>query len=118
MRTRPGSQKKQKIEFEKKIRAYRKFLKDDQDWDYAHIIRLLSYKLKRTRQCIVSNDFVKSAPKIGRQIQAVETLLNRVADEQYYDKKAKTQAVAHRLRQKDLKKAFDLMLQNIWFWWD
>lgn len=53
-----------KKEFEKKLSDYKKFLKNDHDWDWAYILRLLKYKLERTRKCIVSNHIIRSAPKI------------------------------------------------------
>jgi hypothetical protein len=72
-------------EHAKKMREYSKHLKDDFDWDYSYILRLLQYKLERTRKCIVSNNIVSSAPKIAQQITAVEDLLKRVIEDQYLD---------------------------------
>jgi hypothetical protein len=66
-----------------KVAEYRKFLKDDFDWDYEYILRLLIYKLSRTRRCIVENEIVASNERIGRQIQAVEKLLQKVVNDQY-----------------------------------
>ena len=57
-------------EHAKKAREYARFLRDDFDWDYAFILRLLRYKLERTRRCIVSNEIVVSAPRVDRQIAA------------------------------------------------
>ena len=34
-----------KKELEKKLSDYKKFLKDDHDWDGAYILRFLKYKL-------------------------------------------------------------------------
>ena len=76
---------KRSLEQAKKIREYAKHLKDDFDWDYAYILRLLQYKLERTRKCIVNNSIVSSAPKIARQIATVEDLLKRVIDDQYLE---------------------------------
>ncbi|MBI3018684.1 MAG: hypothetical protein HYY61_02180 [Deltaproteobacteria bacterium] len=70
-------------EFKKKISDYKKFLKNDHDWDGAYILRLLKYKLERTRKCIVSNHIIQSAPKKGRQIKVVEDLLDRVLKDKY-----------------------------------
>ena len=72
-------------EHSKKLREYARFLRDDHDWDYAYILRVLRYKLERTRRCIVSNDLVQSASKIGRQISRVEGLLERVIDDKYVE---------------------------------
>jgi hypothetical protein len=76
-------------EFKKKLSEYRRFLKDDYDWDYAYILRLLAYKLKRTRECIAKNNFVLSAPRKAKQIRTVETLLNRVVDHSYENETTK-----------------------------
>lgn len=83
------SKKSKKAIFEKKMREYRAFLKNDYDWDYGHILRLLKYKLERTRKCILSNDIFTSAPKIGKQIKQVEKLLERVYNDRYYDEISK-----------------------------
>jgi len=74
---------------DKKLREYKKILQKDADWDWIYILRLLKYKLERTRKCILSNDIVVSAPKIAKQIQAVETLLERVEKDQYFDEISK-----------------------------
>lgn len=161
----PSNKQNRAKSFQKKLSEYRKFLKDDYDWDYAYILKLLAYKLKRTRECILSNNIVVSAPKIAKQIQEVETLLNRVTEDSYEDEilkefhkkygrlrtiklptnKEKPHLVpvqlkfrketkensaqihrefrkllqkAHRMKERDLNKAFDLMKKNIWGWWD
>lgn len=80
---------KRKRAFEKKMAEYRRFLKDDFDWDYAYILQLLRYKLTRTRQCIVANNIVASAKKTGEEIQKVEDLLGRVLDDHYYEEISK-----------------------------
>ena len=49
----------------------------------------MKYKLERTRKCIFLNNVVGSAPKIAKQIQAVETLLERVEKDQYLDEISK-----------------------------
>lgn len=154
--------KKQALE--KKIREYRKILKDDEDWDWAYILRMLRYKLERTRKCIVKNGIIADAPKVASQIRAVEILLDRVDKNRYYDQISKdfrkkygrlrmisgkarvdsrgvpvtfkferetpgNSKQIHRehlrlwrkaelMQHSDLKKAFDLMLKDIWGWWD
>lgn len=76
---------RRKRAFEKKLSEYRRLLRDDFDWDYAYILKLLQYKLSRTRRCIVANNIVVSAKKIGNQIQKVENLLGRVLNDCYYE---------------------------------
>jgi len=60
-----------KVAYEKKVREYARALKDDEDWDWAFIIKLLQYKLKRTRLCIESNNIVASSKQIAKQIKQV-----------------------------------------------
>lgn len=67
-----------------KFAEYKKFLKEDEDWDWVYILRTLRYKLQRTRRCISANNIVVSAPQIARQIKEVETLLERVEKDNYY----------------------------------
>lgn len=86
----------------------------------------MKYKLERTRKCILSNDIVVSGPKIAKQIQAVETLLERVEKDQFLDEISKEihkefsklRRRAEFMERNDLKKAFALMHKNIWGWWD
>ncbi len=149
---------------DKKLREYRKVLKDDEDWDWTYILRMLQYKLERTRKCIVANNIIVEAPKVARQIRAVEILLERVERDQYYDeitkdfrkkygkirmisgkrepgvasvsvqfkytretpansKQIRRESLrlwrrAERMQHRDLRKAFNLMLRDIWGWWD
>jgi hypothetical protein len=81
--------KSKKAQFDKKIREYRRFLKGDEDWDWAYVVRLLQYKLERTRKCIVSNNFIVGAKRVGCQIEEVERLLGRVLADRYYDEISK-----------------------------
>lgn len=147
-----------------KIRGYRAVLRDDFDWDWGYILRLLRYKLERTRKCIVANDIIADARTVARQIRAVEVLLQCIVDDRYYEQIARrfhkkygrlrmiagraepgTKAVpvtfkyaretpanrervhrearrlhrqAEKMQREDLKRAFALMHQHIWGWWD
>ena len=74
-----------KAAYQKKVREYAKVLKEDYDWDWAFIIKLLQYKLKRTRLCIESNNIVASSKKIAKQIKQVEDLFESVLDDKYYE---------------------------------
>lgn len=74
---------KRKKEFEKKLKEYAKILKDDLDCDYGYIIKLLLYKLKRTRECLVRNNVGSDTPKIEEQIKEVEFLLSRFMEDDY-----------------------------------
>ena len=69
--------------FNKKIIEYKKFLKEDKDWDWYYIIRLLGYKLKRTRECIRNNNFIDSR-KIEKEMLEVEKLLVDINNDNYF----------------------------------
>jgi len=71
--------------FNRKIKEYKNFLKEDEDWDWHYIIRLLKYKLERTRKCIVSNRIILEAPRVAKEIREVEILLDRVLKDRYHE---------------------------------
>ena len=73
------------IEFERKLREYRHFLKHDEDYDWQFIVRMLRYKLERTRKCILDNKIIEDAPKVGREIREVVDLLKRVEEDRYFE---------------------------------
>ena len=72
-----------------KYREWKEFLKDDEDYDWSYILRVLRYKLERTRKCIVANDIVADVKKIERQIQEVEKLLKKVEEDKYLEEELK-----------------------------
>jgi hypothetical protein len=74
-----------KAAYKRKVREYAKILREDEDWDWAFIVRLLQYKLKRTRLCIESNMIVASSKKIAKQIRQVEDLFEAVLEDRYYN---------------------------------
>ena len=78
-----------KMLFDKKIKEYKNILKEDEDWDWHYILRLLSYKLERTRRCILKNNIIKDAKKIGQEIREVEILLNNIMADKYFDQISK-----------------------------
>lgn len=85
----PSTRRSRKAAFEKKLREYRTFLRNDFDWDWAYILRLLRYKLERTRKCIVANNIIVGARRVGREIREVERLLERVTADRYYEQIAR-----------------------------
>jgi hypothetical protein len=78
-----------RIALEKKLREYKTVLAKDEDWDWIYILRMLRYKLERTRKCIRANKIIVAAPKVGRQIREVEILLERVEKNRYHDEISK-----------------------------
>ena len=66
--------------------GYRRFLSTDGDYDWAFILRLLEFKLERTRKCILKGHAVLGERrKIARQIRSVEEHLSRVTDDSYFE---------------------------------
>lgn len=80
-----GEKRNQRLAFERKLRDYGHFLKHDADYDGHFIVRLLRFKLERTRKCILDNNIIEDAAKVGREIQAVVTLLKRVEEDRYFE---------------------------------
>lgn len=77
--------KKQTLAYKKKVRDYTKFLEDDFDWDWHFIVRLLRYKLERTRDCIKSNNIIADADIVCKQMQEVIDLLLRLENDVYFE---------------------------------
>jgi hypothetical protein len=158
------SKNKKKAEKDR-MKGWKEFLKDDADFDYEFILRVLKYKLERTRKCIASNDIVLDAKRVVKEIKEVEELICKVLKDNYFHEMTKDfrkeygslqwKTVKHKddegkfdemrfyftketpetrdsifskwhafskkaeeARKADLKKAFELMSERIWSWWD
>lgn len=152
----------QRKAWRKKCKEYASFLKDDFDFDYAYIVRLLAYKLQRTRKSLEAG-YNANKSVLSKQIKEVESLLLKVDEYDYeenemaafnkkygkpkmvecklpgigggrgiefiYDNGKPATAAMNRQRlaahnrafakkKADLRKAFALMEENIWQWWD
>jgi hypothetical protein len=57
---------------------YSILLWNDYDWDYSFILKLLKYKISRTRKCILKNNHIVNAEKYCKQMEFVETLIDNV----------------------------------------
>ncbi len=68
-----------------KVCQYAVVLWDDADWDYAHILKLLKYKLERTRKCIVKNDIIMEVDRVADEIRTAELLIERILHDDYFD---------------------------------
>ena len=77
-------QEQRRDRFEKKIRAYADFLRDDCEGDWNPILRLLAFKLRRNRDAIMSGPSADKA-KRAKQIDAVIVLLDRICEEGYHE---------------------------------
>ena len=135
-----------------RMKEWTAFLKDDGDFDYVDILKVLRYKLERVRVHIRTHDMVMDAGKISSEIKSVLKLLDRVIKDDYetihvnaflkkhglkmkcgVDKDGKFDSgipdelsseflsatdAAFMERKEDLKKAFELLSENMWSWWD
>ncbi|MFA6238070.1 MAG: hypothetical protein WC635_12125 [Bacteriovorax sp.] len=66
-----------------KMKEYEDILRKDRDFDWEYILVLLSYKLKRTKNCISEKGTHENASVVANQIEEVENLLNRVIENRY-----------------------------------
>ena len=64
---------------------YSWFLRNDYDWDYGYILKLLRYKLRRTRETISKNKIItdEEITKISNQIIEEEKRIQRFLDDEY-----------------------------------
>lgn len=53
----------------------------DEDWDYAYLLTLIGYKLKRMRECIHSNDVIAHAENVANEILEAEIMIRNIADD-------------------------------------
>ena len=59
------------------------WVSNDNDFDWYHILRVLKYKLERTRKHIVKHDFIADVTKISRQIRFAEIVIERIINDDY-----------------------------------
>lgn len=150
-----------KKEKQKQLKEWKKIIEEDYDWDFFHLLNILSYKLERMQKFFEIKGCHEDNIKYAKQMKEAKDLLNKVKEEGYtkpleeIDKKYgemvfaeksiedwKTQKTFHRpkvnkknekqyrkdvkaaykkaekMKQNDLKKAFDIISKNIWYWWD
>ena len=63
---------------------YAWFLRHDRDWDYAHILILLRYKLLRTAKCIGSDKTSGSSARVYNDIVNLLIVLDRIIEDDYF----------------------------------
>ena len=71
-------------ELKKRLREYTPILKEDQDYSYHFVLKMLRYKLERTRKHIIDHDIIVDAKLVGKEIQEVIKLLERVEKDKYF----------------------------------
>lgn len=69
-------------EQKKRIEEWSEVLKDDQDYHFYCILKILTYKLARTRKCI-SEGLWRDRKDAEREIREVEILLTNVTEEKH-----------------------------------
>jgi len=62
---------------------YSIFLWGDFDWDYAYILLLLQYKLKRTREHILDDNIILRSEEVAAQIKHAEDLIQNWRDDNW-----------------------------------
>lgn len=58
----------------------------DTDYDWSSILKILQYKLKRTREHITDHNIIIDAQDIGKEIRTVELLIDRIIADEYCNK--------------------------------
>lgn len=71
------------VDYVARVIEYSPVLWQDRDYDYRHILTMLQYKLKRTREHITEHQFIQDADLVGEQIAHAEELLRRVLNDDY-----------------------------------
>jgi hypothetical protein len=64
---------------------YAPILWRDYDWDYAYILRLLQYKLRRTREQLWKYDYLLNTRRQCKEIRLAELLIDRILKDEYVD---------------------------------
>jgi len=68
-----------------KVFQYAVFLWNDRDYDYVYILKLLKYKLKRTRKYILKDSLIVEAKDIYNEIKTAEDLIDKILECNYYE---------------------------------
>jgi len=76
-----------------KISDWISFLKEDQDYDYGFLFRLMAYKLKRMREHIAGHGIIACAEQIHDEILEVEKIFDDLFNNAY--EKEEFQKVYH-----------------------
>lgn len=64
---------------------YSIFLWGDYDWDYVYILKILQYKLKRTRKAIGTNQIIKTADLVAAEIKHAEDILEHLINDDFLE---------------------------------
>lgn len=69
----------------KRVLEWLPILWQDRDYDYSYILKLLHYKLERTKKCIVSNNIIVEADKVAEEITDTQECIQKALDSQFDD---------------------------------
>jgi len=56
---------------------------NDQDWDWAWILRMMQHKIRRTRICIQNHGHHEDSTEICQEMKDVEDHIQRILDDDY-----------------------------------
>lgn len=73
----------------KKSFQYSLVLWNDYDFDHIYILKLLRYKLKRTRERIEKDNILVATNRISKQIKYAEFLIDRIENNDYFPEEYK-----------------------------
>jgi hypothetical protein len=69
-----------------RVIQYSSILYNDTDYDYSSILKMLQYKIKRTRLHIGKHDLIKNAKKYCKQMEEVEQLIEAALEDEFCKK--------------------------------
>jgi hypothetical protein len=59
------------------------FLRNDNDYDYGHVLRVMQYKLQRLRKHIVEHNIIADAEQVAAEIKVAEDMIARLLADDY-----------------------------------
>ena len=129
-----------------KVIQYAWFLRNDVDYDYSGLLRLMQYKISRMHKCIKKNNIIINADIICSEMARAEELIKAILEDDYYseesedfhkrcgpvwsnnqteqEKKSRQKEFAVlskkiiAAQKKDRKELFKILHDKIWGWWD
>jgi hypothetical protein len=89
------------------------FLWKDEDYDYAFVLRMMQYKLKRTREHILDHDIIVESEEVAAQIQRAENLIELVIGDS-----GRSLDRTPEEEERDWAELFDHLQTHMRWWWD
>jgi hypothetical protein len=92
-----------------KSAKYAWFLRNDKNWDWTYILKLLQYKLMLTRKCLAASKIRSFNPKQDKDIRTCELLLQRLIDDDYFLPMFEKRSDEYGLKTNDIESWIDRM---------